>query len=174
MSRMPSKSGVVDIHGREYWTVARRVADFRKKLKASDGWAILTEIRTSTPDVVVVHASIVDPGGRVVATGHAEEFRASSKINRTSAVENAETSAIGRALAAAGWAGSGEYASADEVELAKQNDPEAMVTKAGIDYQDFVKAVKAAKRGGTPEKMDVQTLTKAIAWYKERQVEATK
>jgi hypothetical protein len=59
-------------------------------------------------------ATISDEKGRVIATGHAEEVRASSQINKTSALENAETSAIGRALAALGMAGT-EFASADEV-----------------------------------------------------------
>ena len=59
-------------------------------------------------------ATISDEQGRVRATGHAEEVRASSQINKTSALENAETSAIGRALAALGYAGT-EFASADEV-----------------------------------------------------------
>jgi hypothetical protein len=53
----------------------------------------------------------------VIATGLAEEKRTSSQINRTSALENCETSAIGRALAAFGLGGS-EYASANEVQNA--------------------------------------------------------
>ena len=50
----------------------------------------------------------------LLATGYAEEVRAASKINATSALENAETSAIGRCLSALGFGGQ-EYASADEV-----------------------------------------------------------
>ena len=68
-------------------------------------------------------ASISNEQGRLLATGFAEEVRAASKINRTSALENAETSAVGRALAALGLAGT-EYASADEVAnaITQQND----------------------------------------------------
>ena len=69
------------------------------------------------PNGVIVKAEITSPDGRIVAMGHAEEVRAASKINQTSAVENCESSAIGRALAAAGFGGS-EYASADEVQRA--------------------------------------------------------
>ena len=54
-----------------------------------------------------------------IATGYAEEVRTASKINRTSALENAETSAVGRALAFFGLGGS-EIASADEVANAIQ------------------------------------------------------
>ena len=41
-----------------------------------------------------------------VATGYAEEVRGAGNVNRTSHVENCETSAVGRALANAGYAGS--------------------------------------------------------------------
>ena len=69
----------------------------------------------------------MDDMARVRGTGYAEEYRSSSKINRTSAMENAETSAIGRALAACGLAGT-EYASADEVAnaISQQNEQEAL------------------------------------------------
>jgi len=51
----------------------------------------------------------------IVGTGHAEEIRGQGPVNRTSALENCETSAIGRALAAIGLSG-GEYASANEMD----------------------------------------------------------
>jgi hypothetical protein len=44
--------------------------------------------------------------GQCVSTGHAEEVRNSNMINKTSSMEVCETSAIGRALANAGMAGS--------------------------------------------------------------------
>jgi len=115
---MKPDSGKVMIHGKEYSTVASRVAQFR-----ANGmyvvWSITTEVLFRDSEVVVMKASIADDKGRVIATGHAEEVRASSQINRTSALENAETSAIGRALAALGMAGT-EFASADEVAQAIQ------------------------------------------------------
>jgi deoxycytidylate deaminase len=104
-------SGIVNIHGKEYQTVAKRVQDFR--VKHAD-YSLITELVDRTDDDVVMRAAIKDAEGRVIATGYAEEKRTSSQINRTSALENAETSAIGRALAAFGMGGT-EYASADEV-----------------------------------------------------------
>ena len=106
-----SKPGVVNIRGREYETVALRVSKFREKYPI---WALETEIIHRDQEVVVIKAYIKDDLGRVIATGHAEEYRASSQINETSATENCETSAIGRALAALGMGGT-EFASADEV-----------------------------------------------------------
>ncbi len=109
-------TGVVDIRGKQYKTVGLRVTEFRKEYPVRDGWAIRTDLKECTEDSVLFVASIIDPKDHVVATGHAHETW-ESQINRTSAVENCETSAIGRALANAGFVGS-EYASADEVQRA--------------------------------------------------------
>lgn len=104
-------SGIVNIHGREYQTVAYRVNGFRTDFPK---WTIQTEILHRDEEMVVMKASILDEMGRLIATGHSEERRAASTINKTSALENAETSAIGRALAAFGMGGT-EFATADEV-----------------------------------------------------------
>ena len=108
------KNGIINLRGREYKTVALRVAEFRAQFPIVDGWAIVTEPVTVTEAVVVFKASVVDPTGRLVATGYAEEERSTRGVNSTSALENCETSAVGRALAACGFAGQ-EYASADEL-----------------------------------------------------------
>lgn len=134
--------GIVNIHGREYKTVALRVSEFRGNHTISDGWAIETEIVSIDADRAIVKASVRNPAGVVVGTGLAEEYRKASKINATSALENAETSAIGRALAACGLAGT-EYASANEVQGAIASQEEmiaAMVdrAKAAIDAGDWV------------------------------------
>ena len=109
-----AKKGTVQIHGKEYKTVALRVSEFRSKWSIDDGWAITTDVISLNDDSVLVKAYIINPEGKVVATGHGEEFRKASTINKTSAVENGETSAIGRALSAVGLGGE-QYASADEV-----------------------------------------------------------
>jgi len=105
-----SDTGIVKIHGKEYRTVGKRVADFRV---SHPDWEISTEI-LSAAELVMVKATIKDDEGRVIATGHAEEERGSTNINKTSALENAETSAVGRCLAMLGMGGT-EIASADEV-----------------------------------------------------------
>lgn len=110
-----SKQGVVNIRGKEYKTVALRVQEFYEETE--DRFSIITEIISCDEVRVCMKASIVDQTGTVKATGHAEEFRSAGNINRTSALENAETSAIGRALAAFGMGGT-EFASANEVQSA--------------------------------------------------------
>jgi len=112
MSDLPQ--GVVDIRGKQYHTVAKRVHDFRLGYPM---WGIHTDLVHQDDEKVIMRCCITDEQDRVIGTGYAEEVRASSKINKTSALENAETSAIGRALAACGILGE-HYASADEVEAA--------------------------------------------------------
>lgn len=113
-------TGKVQIHGKEYLTVAYRVGAFKKDFPQ---YSIETEIVTRDSDWVVMKATIKNEQGRVMATGHSEEYREGSTINKTSALENSETSAIGRALAAFGLGGT-EFASADEVAHA--------ITKKGV------------------------------------------
>lgn len=87
-------------------------------------------------------------GGRLLATGLAEETVGSSPVNRTNALENCETSAIGRALANAGFAPKGKRPSREEMEKPDRVTPAAgardhlreMCEKFDIDMN----AVKAA------------------------------
>ena len=104
-------TGIVSIRGREYRTVAYRLNLFRED---HPDWSIATKIVSIDDERIVVRTTIADENQRTISTGYAEEVRASSNINKTSALENAETSAVGRALAFYGLAGT-EIASADEV-----------------------------------------------------------
>ena len=114
---MADKSkGEVEIHGKIYLTVARRIDDFRRSEEFKD-WSIETELVSADESMVVMKSTIRDASGKVAATGFAEENRSLGKINKTSALENAETSAVGRALAFLGLGGT-EIASADEVATA--------------------------------------------------------
>ena len=106
-----SKEGFVNIHGKEYKTVAKRVQEFRASYPT---WSIMTDVVKIDDEQVLIKAQIINPESKIVATGHGHELRDASQINRTSYVENAETSAIGRALACLGLGGT-EFASADEV-----------------------------------------------------------
>lgn len=125
-------TGIVNIHGKEYKTVAKRVDEFRKEHKQELG--IQTNLVSIDERTVVIKAEIINKEGFVIATGYAEENRQSSQINKTSALENCETSAIGRALANFGLAG-GEYASADEV--AQAISRQKFVKKYGMDFEEI-------------------------------------
>jgi len=135
MPRKKKVEGVVDIHGKEYKTVAYRTNEVRQQYTIKDGWGIETTMLMNDETKVIMKASLVDPNGKVVGSGHAEEYRTATRINKTSALENAETSAIGRALAAAGYAGT-EFASADELANALLNQKEDKTVNKAIDLFD--------------------------------------
>ena len=105
----------INIHGKPYTSVASRVVVFRRHFPEA---SLRTEIVYDDEQRIVIKATIgID--GNIIATGYAEELRGDGKINSTSALENAETSSIGRALAAMGIHG-GEYASHNEVHHAME------------------------------------------------------
>ena len=113
----------VNIHGKDYLTVAERIDMFRKD---HPDYGVHTDL-ISNADLVVVKATITNENGREIGSGYAEEVRGSTNINKTSAVENCETSAIGRALASCGYGGE-QYASANEVSdaITQQSVQEAL------------------------------------------------
>ena len=113
----------IQIHGKDYVMVKDRIIFFNEncpngsittELKATDNSFIFKAI--ITPDV--------EKPSRIFS-GHAEEVIGSSQINKTSALENCETSAIGRALGCMGIGVEGAFASADEVNNAiyQQSNP---------------------------------------------------
>ena len=101
----------IKIHNNDYATVALRIGILRRNLGTS---ATISSNILHQDDKKVIVRSEVFIDGKLVATGLAEELRAASRINQTSALENAETSAVGRALAMLGLTND-KIASAEEV-----------------------------------------------------------
>jgi hypothetical protein len=101
---------MVNINGNDYYTVAERLTKLHQK---NNNVTIITEIIKMDMEIVVVKATVsID---NLNYSGHAQEIIGSNKINTTSALENAETSAVGRALAFSGIGVDGSVASADEI-----------------------------------------------------------
>lgn len=101
---------------KEYAEVAERVKAFRKLYPEG---RILTEIVKNEDGVIIMRAVVSTEEFKVVATGYAQEKEGTSNINRFSALENCETSAVGRALGFLGLTGGGSIASYEEVSNAK-------------------------------------------------------
>lgn len=104
--------GVVNIKGKNYKLIVQRVNEFRQ---AHPEFGVETEVLHHDEIRIVAQVRIFDEQGRIRGSGVAEEFRKTSRINQTSAMENCETSAFGRALASMGFGGDVSYASAEEV-----------------------------------------------------------
>ena len=101
----------IRIHNNEYATVALRIGILRRNL----GTAVTIKSSIIFQDdkkVIVQSELFID--GKLISTGLAEEVRSSSRINQLSALEVAETSAVGRACAMAGLTND-KIASAEEV-----------------------------------------------------------
>ncbi len=165
------------IKGKDYVEVNERIKFFRNESQYKD-WSIVTEFPLLDSDMCVCVCKILNADNQVVSTGHAHEERGSSMINKTSYVENCETSAVGRALAMMGIGIDTSIASANEVNdaIAKQGmidkvqktfdtEPPKDIMQLSIDY---IKTQKDKKKAFTTiMKKYEQSLT-------EKQVEAIK
>lgn len=148
----------MDFKGAPYIPVHERVKAFRRvfpfgriatKSYVDDG------VCTSTTEVFVLAGDIFpnaeDPARPVlIATGTAVEKDGSSYINKTSFVENCETSAVGRALGFAGFGIDTAIASADEVQNAELQD----VSKQKVDGLKVKALTARCKKDG----VDVEKL----------------
>ena len=105
----------VNIKGKDYVQVNDRVKAFRS---VCPGGVIETEMVYYEGGRVMFKATVKDQDDRILATGYAEEKEGSTMINKTSFIENCETSAVGRALGFAGIGIDGSMASAEEVATA--------------------------------------------------------
>lgn len=117
---MCMKLKTVKIRDKEYVEVNERLKAFRT-LPEYKGYSLVSDIVSLENGVITVKASIYDADGRIIATGLAQEKESSSFINKTSFVENCETSAWGRALGNLGIGIDTSVASAEEVENAIAN-----------------------------------------------------
>jgi hypothetical protein len=87
-----------------------------------------------------------------IATGYAEEVRGAGNVNRTSHVENCETSAVGRALANAGMAGTdvNKRPSREEMSKVQNTAPKMRITQSSSAKVDDV-TVKGNQFGDLPD-----------------------
>ena len=121
----------------DYETVEVRLEKFIKDYPDS---RIATELEVCDKDRYIVKAYLYKAATDTVAwtTGYAEEKVTDRGVNSTSALENCETSAIGRALANAGYAAKGKRPSREEMSKVVATK----VVKPAV--QDLVQAIKAA------------------------------
>lgn len=149
----------------KYATVAERMETLKKEFP---DYRIITENLTTEADrgrnTWVMKATLYltdgdQAAGLPKATGHAFEIDGDGMANRTSAMENAESSAIGRCLMVGGWSmskGSG-LASREEMEKVERMTPSTWVEQAGkLNTVPELRKLytKASANGATPEDLD--------------------
>lgn len=151
----------VNIKGKNYVMVNERIKYFRDNFK---DWSLTSELVSLTDDSCVIKAVVSDENGRVIATGFAQENRESSMINKTSFVENCETSAWGRALGNLGIGIDDSIASAEEVDMAiKKQDRQNSII--GGEYL-FTSGKYKGKTIAEADADDEEYLPALLAWDK--------
>lgn len=106
-----------NIKGKEYAEVNQRIKAFR--MVYPEG-SIITELVELENGICTMRA-IVKDGENTLGTGFAQEKESSSYINKTSYIENCETSAVGRALGMCGFGIDTSVCSAEELQNALNN-----------------------------------------------------
>ena len=151
----------------DYEPVASRLARFWEKHPEG---RVITKLLTFEGDRVIVQADIyVDrEDDRPVATDFAEEIRGSNNVNKTSHIENAATSAIGRALADCDFASSTDWTkrpSREEMHKVERMSGDTRITEssnlASEKQQNMIRAV-CKSMGKTPP-ANLQGMTKREA-----------
>ena len=123
-----------NIKGKEYAEVNQRIKAFR--MLYPEG-TIHTELISNADGVCVFKASVYANGDATInsllGTGHAYERESSSFINKTSYIENCETSAVGRALGMCGFGIDTSVCSAEELNNAIINQEASKpITKSQV------------------------------------------
>jgi len=156
--RTKVKLKTVNIKGKPYVTVDERLIYFRNHYP---NYALESEVIEKTDNTILIKAVISDENSRVLATGLAEEEKGSNYINKTSYVENCETSAWGRALANFGIGiDSGSVASAEEVinAISNQNKkPNIKFEKGSLNDDQFARAIESIKEGSYTKEQLLKT-----------------
>jgi len=155
------KFKTTNIRGKQYVEVNERIKFFRQEDQYKN-WAINTEFPMLTTDEALCRCTITDRDGMVIAVGHAHEVKTASNINKTSYVENCETSAVGRALAMLGIGIDASIASANEVETAIEQQDDKPAPKKRP-------AKKAPAKKAEPKKEDAPVediMDKAVNYVK--------
>jgi len=112
-----------------------------------------------------------------IATGYAEEVRGAGNVNRTSHVENCETSAVGRALANAGMAGTdvNKRPSREEMSKVQNTAPKMRITQASSAKGDGV-TIKGNQFGDLPDWLVLEAAQAGVTqvWDNRDKVAGTK
>lgn len=158
IEKVNSEITTVDIKGKPYAEVNKRIIAFRKLMPNG---LILPNIISDDDGRVLMSCEIYDENNRLLAKAHSYENENVGFINKTSYIENCETSVIGRALGLCGFGIDNSVASAEEVDVA-------------IQKQDLMKAPISQERLDTIKELIEETktdLSKFLQFHKLKSLE---
>ena len=143
-----------------------------------NGRTITHMVSTPGSDICVIRAELWLEDV-CIATGYAEEVRGAGNVNRTSHVENCETSAVGRALANAGMAGSdvNKRPSREEMSKVQNTAPKMRITQASSAKGDGqTVSVKGNQFGPLPDWLAIEAVQAGVTlvWDNRDKVAGTK
>ncbi len=118
---MAQKLPSIDIKGKQYVLVSERVLHFNEKYP--DGYIVTELVSAPTSEMIIIQATVYPDAKNAQRrfTGYSQAVIGEGMVNKTAALENAETSAVGRALGFMGIGVIESIASADEMVKAKTN-----------------------------------------------------
>jgi len=154
----------------DYETVEERLIKFWKDHEQG---RIITTLLSGSSSQFIVRAELYKDGGELIwATGLAEETVQGRGVNSTSALENCETSAIGRALANAGYATKGKRASREEMsKVAVKANTEAVIAQTKVRLAETAKEYIPIAKEDDPwtirEASPASTVDEAVAMVKD-------
>lgn len=164
-----TKLKTTNIQGKAYVEVNERLKYFRSQYP---GYSLISEVVEATETTILIKATVFDDKQNPVATGIAQEVKGSSFINKTSYVENCETSAWGRALGNFGIGIDEAVASYNEVANAiKQSntpleDSEEELPLKEFNLEEVLVGIKWY-RENRPEMSEEQIFQKIVDTYKD-------
>lgn len=149
LKRVNEECKTTPVKDKPYIEVNERIKAFRKLFPMG---TIQSEMISNENGVCVFKAEVI-ADGVVLGVGHAYEKETSSFINKTSYIENCQTSAVGRALGMAGFGIDVSVASADEVQNAIENQKEEENTTEKKATPKQVEFLKSKYKGENLEKL---------------------
>ena len=154
------KDKAISIKGKKYVLVSDRIIEFNKAYKnGSIRTMLVSEPESQT---IIVKATIypnVEDSGRFF-TGYSQAVIGQGMVNKTAALENAETSAVGRALGMMGIGIIDSIASADEMVKAGVRNAEPEVEPIDEAIEDDLSEFKCSECG--------ETISNKVRQYSER------
>jgi len=143
----------INLKGKQYVMVADRVLYFNEAYE--DGCIVTTLLSRPEDSHVVIQANVYPDGmtGTRRFVGHSQAVIGEGMVNKTAALENAETSAVGRALAFMGIGVIESIASSDEINKAQLTKPTAIAN---------IKPIPTERPKGDARKAKIVALLQAL------------